>query len=70
MALKDMREKLEGRRLTVPQVVSLYNDKVLVSSGEAVNNGMVDSATVVWDTILKHPPHQRLIVAAAAQIAN
>ena len=70
MALKEMKELLEGRRLTVPQVVTLYNAKVRVSSGEAVNIGFVDSATVVWETLLRHGPLQQLVVAAVTQITT
>jgi len=70
MALREMKEQLEGTHLTVPQVVSLYNDKVSISSGEAVNNGFVDSANVVWETVLRHGPLQKLVVAAVAQIST
>ena len=70
MALKDMTEKVDGKRLTVPQVVTLYNDNVSISSGEAVNIGFVDSATVVWETLLRHGPLQQLVVAAVTQITT
>ena len=70
LALKDLKEKESGRKLSVPDVVSLYNSKVLISSGETVNSGFVDSATVVWETVLKHGPLQKLIVAATLQTAS
>ena len=70
MALKDMKEKESGRKLSVQDVVSLYNSKVSISSGETVNSGFVDSATVVWETVLKHGPLQKLVVAATLQTAS
>lgn len=67
MALKSRQEKLTGKRVTVAEVVSLYNSKVSVSSGEAVTSGFIDSATCIWENVLKHQPLRKLIVAAAFQ---
>ena len=65
MALRQRQEKLTGKRITVSEVVTLYNSKVSVSSGEAVNTGFVDSAMYVWESLLKNPLLRNLVVAVA-----
>lgn len=52
-ALKEMRQLAQGKRLTVPLVVRLYNSKVSVASG---------SASVVWETSLSRRPLKLQIV--------
>lgn len=67
-ALKSRQEKLTGKRFTVVEVVTLYNSKVSVSSGEAVNQSFMNSATNVWEGLLKHPLLRKMVIAAALQI--
>ena len=64
MALKQRQEKLTSKRASVAEVVSLYNAKVTVSSGEAVSTSFVDAATAVWESVLKHGQLRRIIVAS------
>ena len=64
MALKQRLEKLTSKRASVSEVVSLYNAKVTVSTGEAVSTSFVDAATAVWESVLKHGQLRRIIVAA------
>ena len=65
MALRQRQDKLTGKRTTVSEVVTLYNSKVSVSSGEAINTGFVDSSMYVWESVLKNPLLRNLVVAAA-----
>ncbi len=49
MAVKSRQESLSGKKLLNAEVVNLYNSRVKVSSGEAVNLSYIQSATNVWE---------------------
>lgn len=70
MDFKHKQERLTFKQMSVSAVVSMYNAKLPVKAGEAFSASFVDSASVVWETILKHVPLQRLVVAAEEFFGN